>query len=63
MGCSRVWELKYVETVEYCGAGDNPLCPFSLHRRWEAADADASKYWDVEPLERLEQQSSLQTGD
>ncbi|KAI0747527.1 hypothetical protein C8Q74DRAFT_1222901 [Fomes fomentarius] len=32
----------YVETVEYCGAGDEPLCPFSMHRRWEAADADAN---------------------
>ncbi|KAI0747419.1 hypothetical protein C8Q74DRAFT_1374450 [Fomes fomentarius] len=53
---------EYVETVEYRGAGDESLCPFSMHRRWEAADADASKYWDVEPSERLEQQFSLPTG-
>ncbi|KAI0747519.1 hypothetical protein C8Q74DRAFT_507751 [Fomes fomentarius] len=33
----------YVETVEYRGAGDEPLCPFSMHRRWEAADADARR--------------------
>ncbi|KAI0747517.1 hypothetical protein C8Q74DRAFT_507551 [Fomes fomentarius] len=32
----------YVETVEYRGAGDESLCPFSMHRRWEAADADAT---------------------
>ncbi len=40
-----------VETVKCRGAGDDSSCPFSMHRRWEAADADAdgSKGWDVEP--------------
>ncbi len=40
-----------VETVECRRAGDDLSCPFSMHKRWEAADADAdgSKGWDVEP--------------